>query len=93
MALSPSAPGIRFQQLSSDVTFMEQKLFQAVFFIMDTRKTALEKAFEIARSGRCLHFPEIIQKLKGENYEVSQIVGPALKKQLCQIIQEAKQSS
>lgn len=49
----------------------------------------LERAFELARSGRCLNVLDIIKCLKAEKYDVSQVEGRALKKQLLQIIQAA----
>ena len=57
---------------------------------MDVRKTALEKAFELARSGKCLTVTDLLQRLKLEGYDESQIVGPALRKQLLQIIKEPR---
>ena len=58
---------------------------------MDVRKTPLQRAFELARSGKCASVHEIIARLKAEKYEVSQIEGPALKKQLLQLIENSKQ--
>jgi hypothetical protein len=49
----------------------------------------LERAFELARTGRCLNVLDIIKCLKAEKYDISQVEGRALKKQLLQIIQTA----
>jgi hypothetical protein len=57
---------------------------------MDTHKTALERAFEIARSGGCISVADLIRRLKDEGYERHQIEGPHLKKQLTRLINEAK---
>ena len=56
---------------------------------MDNRKTALERAFELARSGRCLSVSDIAHKLHAEKYDLSQLEGPVLKKQLAELIEEA----
>jgi hypothetical protein len=57
---------------------------------MTLRKTALEIAFELARSGKCLTVPEIVTRLKPERYDAIQVEGPALRKQLLRLIAEAK---
>ena len=59
---------------------------------MDVRKTVLEKAFELARSGKCLTVEEIAKQLKSERYDASQIVGLALRKQLIVLIEKSKRS-
>jgi hypothetical protein len=57
---------------------------------MNTDKTALERAFDIARSGRCMGVDDLIRRLKHEGYESRQIEGPHLRKQLVRLIEEAK---
>ena len=57
---------------------------------MDINKTALERAFDLARSGTCLNLEDIIRKLKSEGYVNGQIEGPSLKKQLLVLIEKAK---
>jgi hypothetical protein len=57
---------------------------------MDMHKTALERAFDIARSGGCLGIPDLIKRLDQEGYQSHQIDGPHLKKQLASLIEEAK---
>lgn len=56
---------------------------------MDNKKTALERAFELARSGSCLSIRDIAHKLHAEKYDLSYLEGPALKKQLMTLIEEA----
>ena len=60
---------------------------------MDTRKTALQRAFELAQSGKYLNVLEIIHRLKSEKYNAAQVEGPALKKQLIQVIEKAWEQS
>jgi hypothetical protein len=60
---------------------------------MEVRKTALERAFELARSGKCLNLTDIIKKLKSERMDANLIEGKALKKQLLQLIKKAKHST
>jgi len=66
------------------------KGFLTAYQSMEARKTSLERAFELARSGKCLFLSDIIKQLKLESYNVSHIEGRALKKQLTQLIEEAK---
>lgn len=60
---------------------------------MDTRKTALQRAFELAQTGKYLNVLEIIKRLKAENYNAEQVQGPALKKQLIQLIEKSRKSN
>ena len=56
---------------------------------MESRKTPLERAFELARSGTCLSIRDIAYKLNSEKYDISHLEGPALRKQLMELIEEA----
>jgi hypothetical protein len=60
---------------------------------MDSRKTSLQRAFELARSGSYLTVHEIIMRLKMERYDDTQVEGPALKKQLLEIIESSKRAA
>jgi hypothetical protein len=60
---------------------------------MDGRKTSLEKAFELARSGRCFNVGEIAKALRAERYDPVYLEGPLLKKQLLQLIETARAGS
>ncbi|MGH9341281.1 MAG: hypothetical protein ACRD1R_17210 [Acidobacteriota bacterium] len=57
---------------------------------MDQNKTALERAFQLARSGNCASAENIRQALKSEGYFVDQLIGSTLKGQLRDLIREAK---
>jgi hypothetical protein len=59
---------------------------------MEANKSCLERAFEIARSGRAPNFLYLLNKLKSEGYGHDQIYGPVLKKQLSDLIEKAKAS-
>jgi hypothetical protein len=48
--------------------------------------TPIERAFHLARSGRCKTTGDIQSRLKAEGYPTEQIVGPTLMKQLQAII-------
>jgi len=48
--------------------------------------TALERAFHLARSGQAATFSEIVNTLKREGYYLDQLQGPALKRQLVDLI-------
>jgi len=60
---------------------------------MHLRKTALERAFELAQSGRCRDLSDIINDLKSERFDAIHIQGATLKKQLQLLIDEAKNSA
>ncbi len=57
---------------------------------MEANKSCLERAFEIARSGKASNLPYLLNQLKSEGYGQEQIYGPALRKQLTALIEEAK---
>jgi hypothetical protein len=48
--------------------------------------TPLERAFELAKSGRCGSVDEIRRVLHGEGYGTLQLEGPVLRKQLRDLI-------
>jgi hypothetical protein len=55
---------------------------------MSQAPTLIERAFEMARSGRCRSVDHIVKDLKGERYErVDEHLSPSLRRQLKAIIQ------
>lgn len=56
---------------------------------MKPHTTSLERAFELARSGRYLTMDHIRTKLKAEGYDFRQLEGRVLSKQLVEIMQKA----
>ena len=57
---------------------------------MESNKTALERAFELARSGRYLRLEQLLRHLNKEGYLGEQVAGPAIRKQLNQAIKESR---
>ena len=55
--------------------------------------TALERAFQLARSGSVAGLTEIVTSLHREGYSASQIEGRVLKRQLSDLIKAAHKSS
>lgn len=51
--------------------------------------TVLERAFEIARSGRVSTMTELRLTLKAERYTLTQVSGPFLTRQLTTLMREA----
>jgi hypothetical protein len=47
----------------------------AMFGGMDTHKTTLERAFDIARSGECIDLSDLVKRLNHEGYQTKQIEG------------------
>jgi hypothetical protein len=60
---------------------------------MSHRATVLERAFELARSGRPRRTQEIVAALRREGYSTEQIEGPVLKRQLLDLIKAARSAS
>jgi hypothetical protein len=60
---------------------------------MDPNKSAIERAFELARSGRFEGTDNIKDQLKHEGYSQDQLFGSALLKQLRGLIREAKRTA
>jgi hypothetical protein len=58
---------------------------------MDHRMTALERAFDLARSGQVSGLSEIVAALRREGYSRDQIEGPVLRRQLTSLIKTARQ--
>jgi hypothetical protein len=56
---------------------------------MQHKMTALERAFQLARSGQVSGLSEIRRMLDREGYSGSQIEGPVLKRQLGTLIKTA----
>ena len=57
---------------------------------MNSRPTALERAFQLARSGGPKSIDDIKRELAKEHYSSGQITGKTLRKQLLALIQEAQ---
>ena len=59
---------------------------------MNHRLTALERAFDLARSGQFSDLKEIRRAIEREGYYGNQIEGPALKRQLTGLMNAARAS-
>jgi hypothetical protein len=57
---------------------------------MNSRPTALERAFQLAKSGGPKSIDDIKRELAKEHYSSGQITGNTLRKQLMALIQEAQ---
>jgi hypothetical protein len=60
---------------------------------MDQKMTALERAFQLARSGHVAGLTEIVSSLNREGYSANQIEGRLLKRQLADLIKAARKAS
>jgi hypothetical protein len=49
----------------------------------------IERAFELARSGRCRTTADIVKRLADEGYPADTVIGPVLMKQLRELIDDA----
>jgi hypothetical protein len=67
-------------------------MFRDMLGGMDHRMTALERAFQLARSGKVSGLSEIVRTLKGEGYSAYQIEGPVLRRQLANLVKAARES-
>ena len=52
--------------------------------------TALERAFALARSGEVSKVSEIVESLRRDRYDTRQLEGPALRRQLTNLIKAAR---
>jgi hypothetical protein len=52
-------------------------------------QTALERAFELARTGRFTRVEEIIKQLRQERHRSDQVTGPVLRRQLRDLIADS----
>jgi hypothetical protein len=57
---------------------------------MDYRMTSLERAFEMARSGKYASVAEIKKQLHNEGFSVAQVTGTVLLRQLRELIRVAQ---
>jgi hypothetical protein len=57
---------------------------------MDRKRTALERAFDLAKSGACSSIDDLRHCLKLEGYSLTHIVGPSLYRQLRALIHESR---
>jgi hypothetical protein len=57
---------------------------------MDHTVTAIERAFQLAKSGDCASVHKIRKRLKTEGYSVAQITGGVLLRQLNALIKAAQ---
>jgi hypothetical protein len=57
---------------------------------MDIHKTSLERAFDLARSGKFQKVSSLVQRLNAEGYAGQQVEGPRLRKQLMGLIRQAQ---
>jgi hypothetical protein len=62
----------------------------AILTGMDKSLTALERAFALAKSGDCTSVDDLKRCLRMEGYQISQIVGSTLARQLRTLIAEAR---
>ena len=60
---------------------------------MDQKMTALERAFQLARSGSVAGLTEIVASLNREGYSANQIEGRLLKRQLADLIKAARKTT
>ena len=57
---------------------------------MKANQTTIERAFELAKSGRCSSIEEIRKVLAKEGYSAYQLTGRALREQISELIRKAK---
>jgi hypothetical protein len=59
---------------------------------MDQSVTALERAFQLAKSGKCSSLADLKKQLRAEGYSIAQITGRTLAKQLMALIKMARRN-
>lgn len=58
---------------------------------MESGKTTIERAFELAQSGSLESITDLLRKLKAEGYRTDHITGPSLRSQLRGLIAQSHQ--
>ena len=61
-----------------------------IYYAMDHSVTALERAFQLAKSGKCSSLADLKKQLRAEGYSIAQITGRTLAKQLVALIKMAR---
>ena len=56
---------------------------------MEPHISCLERAFQLAQSGRCRTLTEIRMRLNEEGYQAEQVTGPELCRQIIGIVEKA----
>jgi hypothetical protein len=64
--------------------------YRGLVFGMETNKTALERAFELAKSGKFASISEIKSALVAERYSTEKVTGATLNKQLRELIASSR---
>ena len=59
---------------------------------MDHNITAVERAFQLAKSGVCFSVDDLKKRLGSEGYATTDIVGGSIRKQLSALIEAARNS-
>jgi hypothetical protein len=59
---------------------------------MEPNKTAIERAFELARTGRYSDVSEIKDRMRNEGYFTDTVTGPILRAQLKRLMEAAQKS-
>jgi hypothetical protein len=75
---------------SSPATSERPRALNSSLSVASSASTALERAFELARSGRYLRLDQLLRRLNSEGYLGEQVTGPAVRKQLSQAIKESR---
>jgi hypothetical protein len=88
--MPPSAAGLSFRFINPAPLLREGVLVMRTMNRMDARKTALERAFEIARTGRWERVEDIRRQLLQEGYNYRQVEGPLLGRQLIEAARLAR---
>ena len=60
---------------------------------MDQNTTAVERAFQLAKSGDYATVGDVVKQLKVEQYSVGQITGAVLRAQLAALIKAARDAT
>ncbi len=59
---------------------------------MDTRLTAIERAFELAKAGTMLNLTDLRARLNREGFAASQVAGSLLTRQLRDLILKSREA-
>jgi hypothetical protein len=80
-----------YSNQAQGVAFTPRAISESCFNeLMDPNTAAIERAFQLAKTGHCASVHDIMRTLKSEGYAVDRLVGSSLIKQLSAMISASR---
>jgi hypothetical protein len=82
--------GKRLREVAAGVVVDEPVAVRLADYGLQSNKTTLERAFELARSGKYRTIRELIRELSSEGYSAEQVEGKQVRTQLLRLVRAPK---